>query len=200
MHEVLNRNTFLLRHPLRFFDTYRNDYDIYDKETAQLVMKSSERLVKILGVSLRGGAGRIGAPFNITVSTPEGEQVIRVKRHFAIFRSIIYIFDENDQLVGGFRPYSFPTVAHFNVLDVNDKVVFRVKRKWFGSKMLFIAGRVELARLKRVWKGLFSHLKRTSDDYVLQISESVASDNPVRQLILAVVVCLRGISTNMFYT
>ena len=200
MHEVLGKNRFLIRHEVHFFDAVLNNYDIYDNRTGQLVMQSHEELVSIMGVKLRGLKEQSMEPFNITVTTPDGEQVIRVKRHFSLRRGDIYIFDENDQLVGGFRPYSFWTAAHFKVLDVNDMVVFWVKRKWFGPKMLFVAGKTELARLDRVWRGVVKYFLRISGDYILQISESVSPDDTVRQLILAVVVCMRGISTNPFYT
>jgi hypothetical protein len=178
----------------------RNNFKIYDSDTSEFIMQSQEELVKIMGLEFRGVLKEQSMePFNITVTASDGEQVIRVKRRFSIRRGNIYIFDENDQLVGGFRPYSFWTVAHFKVLDVNDRVVFWVKRKWFGPKMLFVCGKDELARLTHVRKGKDKYIAKPSDDHILKISDSVAPNDPVRQLIFGVVVCMRGISTNPFY-
>lgn len=195
---LLNKNCFLINHPITFYDSMRNNYDIYD-ETGQLIMQSQEKLVKILGVELRGSRQRCLEPFNIKVTNYDGEQIIRVKRYFG---GKIHIFDENDELVGRFKAHGLfgSSRSNFNVLDVDGRIIFRVKRKLFGPKMLFVASKDELARLKCVWKGLLKFFIRASDDYILKISDSVTPDNPVRQLILGVVVCMRGISMSPFFT
>lgn len=197
MHEVLGKNRFLIRHKARLFDSFRNNYDIYDSDTGEFIMQSQEKLVKIMGVGFRGLRQQYMEPFNITVTAHNGEQVIRVKRYFG---GDIHIFDEYDELAGRFMMYGLFGCgrANFNVLDADDRVVFRLKRRLFGPKMLFVAAKNELGRLKCVWKGLLKHFTKASD-YVLEIQDSVTPDDPVRQLIFAVVVCMRGISMNPLF-
>ena len=102
MYEVLGKNRFLIRHKARLFDSFRNNYDIYDNDTGEFIMQSQEKLVKFMGVEFRGSRQRCLEPFNITVTRYDGEQVIRVRRYFG---GKIHIFDEYDELAGRFKAH-----------------------------------------------------------------------------------------------
>ena len=54
----------------------------------------------------------------------------------------------------------------------------------------FLSGAAELAMVTKKWSGLGKELFTSADNYVLQISEEVPPNQPVRQLILAAVLCI----------
>jgi len=47
-----------------------------------------------------------------------------------------------------------------------------------------------LAKVSKKWGGLSKELFTSADNYILQISEEVPPDQPVRQLIMAAVLCI----------
>lgn len=53
-----------------------------------------------------------------------------------------------------------------------------------------MAGDRELARVSKKWRGLGMELLTSADNYVLQLSDGVSPDSPLRQLILAAVMCI----------
>ena len=53
-----------------------------------------------------------------------------------------------------------------------------------------MAGESELAQVSKKWSGIGKELFTSADNYVLEMSDSVPTDNPVRQLILAAVMCI----------
>ena len=48
----------------------------------------------------------------------------------------------------------------------------------------------ELAHVTKKWSGIGKELFTSADNYVLEISDSVPTDNPMRQLILGAVMCI----------
>ena len=54
----------------------------------------------------------------------------------------------------------------------------------------FMKDDVELAHVTKKWAGLGKELFTSADNYVLEISDSVPPDNPIRQLIMAAVMCI----------
>ena len=53
-----------------------------------------------------------------------------------------------------------------------------------------MAGNSELAHVTKKWSGLGKEMFTSADNYVLEISEEVPADNPVRGLIMAAVMCI----------
>ena len=53
-----------------------------------------------------------------------------------------------------------------------------------------MAGETELAHVTKKWAGIGKELFTSADNYVLEISESVPTNTPARQLILAAVMCI----------
>jgi uncharacterized protein YxjI len=53
-----------------------------------------------------------------------------------------------------------------------------------------MAGNNELAKVSKKWAGLGKELFTSADNYMLEISDQVPPDNPVRQLILGAVMCI----------
>ena len=59
-----------------------------------------------------------------------------------------------------------------------------------GWDFRFMAGEKELAHVTKKWAGMGKELFTSADNYILQIADDVPPDNPVRQLIMAAVMCI----------
>lgn len=188
MHESLNRNTFLVKEQVGYFRA-GNHFDIYDPETGELILKCREEL-GIITKLLRFTDYKRLTPFNIVVTTPYDEPVLRVHRGISFFLSKVDVDDENGVRVGGFKQKFLSIGGAFNVLGPNDELLCTLKGKWTSWDFRFLAGENELARVTKKWAGIGRELFTTADNYVLQIDEDVPPDNPARLLIMASVLCI----------
>ncbi len=129
-------------------------------------------------------------PFDVTIKTPDGQQVVRVKRGVSIFLSKVTALDENDEVIGGFKQKFFSIGGKFDVLDKDEKPVCTLKGKWTGWDFRFMAEEKELAHVTKKWAGLGKELFTSADNYILEIAEDVPKDHVVRGLIMAAVMCI----------
>lgn len=129
-------------------------------------------------------------PFDIQIRTPGGQQVLRITRGVSLFLSKVQVFDENDRFIGGFKQKFFSVGGAFTVLDATEMPLCQLKGKWTGWDFRFMSGESELAHVTKKWTGIGKEFFTSADNYVLQISENVPADSPVRQLILAAVMCI----------
>lgn len=189
MHTVLSRNIYLVKEHVGMFKA-ANNYDIYDPDTEAVIMECREDHLGIFTKILRFTDYKRMTPFDIQIRTPEGHQVIRVKRGISLFLSKVQVLDENDRVIGMFKQKFFSFGGAFTVLDANEKSVCQLKGKWTGWDFKFFAGETELAHVTKKWAGIGKELFTSADNYVLQISDSVPTDNVARQLILAAVMCI----------
>jgi uncharacterized protein YxjI len=189
MHEALEKNVFLVKEHVGMFKA-ANNYDIHDPQTGDIVMECREERLGILTKLLRFSDYKRMTPFDIQIRTPEGTPLLRVTRGISVFLSKVKFLDEHDQVIGGFKQKLFSIGGSFNVLDANDKPICLLKGKWTGWDFRFMAGEAELAHVTKKWAGIGKELFTSADNYVLEISESVPTDNVARQLILAAVMCI----------
>ena len=189
MNKILNRNIYLVKEHVGMFKA-ANNYDIYDPDTGAVIMECREEHLGILTKILRFTDYKRMTPFDIKIRTPEGQQVVRVKRGISLFLSKVQVLDENDCVIGGFKQKLFSIGGAFTVLNANDTPVCQLKGKWTGWDFRFLAGETELAHVMKKWAGIGKELFTSADNYVLQISDSVPADNVARQLILAAVMCI----------
>jgi uncharacterized protein YxjI len=189
MPEVLNRNVYLVKEHVGLFKA-ANNYDIYDPEGGDIIMECREERLGIFTKLLRFSDYKRMTPFDIQIRTPDGQQIVRVKRGVSLFLSKVQVLDENDQVIGGFKQKMFSIGGSFKVLDPSDNEICMLKGKWTGWDFRFLAGENELAHVTKKWAGIGKELFTSADNYVLEISESVPADNVVRQLILAAVMCI----------
>ena len=189
MHEVLSKNVFLVKEHVGLFKA-ANNYDIYDPETGQIVMECREEKLGLITKLLRFSDWKRMTPFNITIRTPDGQQIVRVTRGVSIFLSKVAVHNESDQVIGGFKQKLFSIGGSFDVLDTSDQPVCTLKGKWTGWDFRFMAGDSELAHVTKKWAGLGKEMFTSADNYVLEVSEHVPPDSAVRQLILAAVMCI----------
>ena len=189
MHEVLSRNVYLVKEHVGMFKA-ANNYDIHDPDTGAVIMECREERLGILTKLLRFTDFKRMTPFDIQVRTPEGRQVVRVKRGISLFLSKVQVLDESDRVIGGFKQKLFSIGGAFTVLDASETPVCQLKGKWTGWDFRFLAGETELAHVTKKWAGIGKELFTSADNYVLQISDNVPTDNVARQLILAAVMCI----------
>jgi uncharacterized protein YxjI len=189
MHNCLDQKLFLVKEHVGLFKA-ANNYDIYDPQNGQIVMHCREPNLGRITRILRFTEYKRRTPFDVHVTTPEGDPVLRATRGVTFLRSIVSVHDEQDQVIGRFRQKIFSIGGAFSVLDENDNVLCQLKGKWTGWDFRFEAGNRELAHVTKKWAGLGKELFTSADNYVLQIADVVPPGNPVRQLILAAVLCI----------
>ena len=189
MNEILSQNIFLVKEHTGIFKA-ANNYDIHDPNTGQIIMECREESLGFFTKMLRFTDFKRMTPFDILIRTPDGRQVVRVKRGGSLFLSKVEVFDANNQYIGGFKQKFFSIGGAFTVLDANEQPVCVLKGKWTGWDFRFLSGEAELAHVTKKWAGLGKEMFTSADNYVLEIFETVPADNAARQLILAAVMCI----------
>ena len=187
--DVVNRNLFLVKEHVGLFKAASN-FDVYDPQTSQLIMECREDNLGILTKLFRFTDYKRLTPFDIQVRTPDGAQVVRVERGFTLFLSRVRVYDQNDELIGGFKQKFFSIGGKFDVLDRNDQPVCTLKGNWVGWDFRFVLGDQELAQVTKKWAGLGKELFTSADNYMLSVSPSVPPGSALRRLILAAVMCI----------
>ncbi len=189
MHPVLNHNVYLVKEHLGIFKA-ANNYDIFDPNTGQQLMQCREEQLGFFTKLLRFTDYKRMTPFHVEVKTPAGEPVVEVKRGVSIFLSRVNVLDDQGMPVGGFKQKLFSIGGAFDVLDDQDQPLCTLKGKWTGWDFRFMAGDTEYAHVSKKWGGIGKELFTSADNYVLEISEHVPADHPVRELIMAAVMCI----------
>jgi len=189
MSNLLSRNIFLVKEHVGMFKA-ANNYDIYDPDGGNIIMECREENLGFFTKLLRFTDYKRMTPFDVQIKTPEGKQVVRVKRGISLFLSKVQVFDEDDQLIGMFKQKFLSIGGAFTVFDDSENPVCQLKGKWTGWDFKFLAGDNELAHVTKKWAGIGKELFTSADNYVLEISETVPADSTARQLILAAVMCI----------
>lgn len=189
MHEVMQRNLFLVKEHVGMFKA-ANNFDIFDPESGQLLMECREPHLGGFTKLLRFTEYKRYTPFDIRVTAADGTPIVRITRGVAFIRSRVRVLDADDVHIGGFKQRIFSLGGAFDVLDPNDEVMCSLKGKWTGWEFKFLAGDEEFARVTKKWAGVGKELFTSADNYILQITESVPADHRIRELILAAVMCI----------
>lgn len=189
MHTVLRHNLFFVKEQVGMFKA-ANNYDIYDPNTNQKIIECREPNLGIFTKIFRFTDYKRMTPFNVEVRTPEGQNILSVKRGFSIFDSRVEVFDETDKLVGTFKRKHFSFGGKFDVLDVQGNTICTLQGKWTSWDFRFMQGEKELANVSKKWSGLGKELFTSADNYMLTIDGSVASNDTSRVLIMAAVLCI----------
>lgn len=167
-----------------------NSYDIFDPESNQKIIECREPNLGFFTKLFRFTDYKRMTPFHVEVRTPEGGNILSVKRAFSIFHSSVQVFDETDKLVGTFKQKLFSIGGKFDVLDTQDKVICTLKGKWTSWDFRFLQGETELANVTKKWSGVGKELFTSADNYMLTINHSVSATDPARILIMAAVICI----------
>ncbi len=189
MNDVLSKNIYLVKEHLGILKA-ANNYNIHDPDTGIILLECREEHLGPLTKILRFTDYKRMTPFDIQIRTPGGQQVLRITRGVSLFLSKVQVFDENDRFIGGFKQKFCSVGGAFTVLDATEMPLCQLKGKWTGWDFRFMSGESELAHVTKKWTGIGKEFFTSADNYVLQISENVPADSPVRQLILAAVMCI----------
>ncbi len=190
MHELLNRNLFFVKEHTGIFKA-ANNYDILDPDTSQVIMHCREDSLGFFTKLARFSDYKRMTPFDVHIRTPEGTPIVRVSRGISIFLSNVNVMDENNQRIGGFKQKFFSIGGKFTVLGAEDQPMCELKGKWSGWDFRFNStDGQELAHVTKKWAGAGKELFTSADNYMLEISASVPSNDPIRPLILASVMCI----------
>ena len=189
MNDILNRNNFFVKEHTGIFKA-ANNFDILDPSTQQLILTCREEQLGGLTKMLRFTEYKRMTPFHVEIKTPEGKKVISVKRGISIFLSTVEVLDENDRIIGYFKQKFFTIGGKFDVLDVNNQVLCTLRGKWTSWDFRFMQGETELAHVSKKWAGIGKELFTTADNYMLEIKPNVPPGSPVRQMIMAAVLCI----------
>jgi len=189
MHELLSKNLFLVKEHVGMFKA-ANNYDVYDPETGSVIMECREPKLGRVTQLLRFTDLKQNTPFDIHLTDTSGRPILRITRGVSILLSRVSVLDADDVEVGGFKQKLFSVGGAFDVLDQNESVLCSLRGKWTGWEFKFLAGDTEFARVTKKWAGVGKELFTSADNYVLEISDSVAPDSRLRILILAAVLCI----------
>ncbi len=189
MHPALERDLFLIKEHVGVFKA-ANNFDIIDPETGQPVLYCREPNLGIFTKLLRFTDYKRYTPFEIQIQDLSGRPIVTVKRGISMFLSNVEVFDQTNTKIGAFKQKLFSFGGAFSVLSPTDEPLCQLKGKWTSWEFSFLAGENELAKVSKKWAGLGKELFTSADNYVLQISQEVPHDQPVRQLIIAAVLCI----------
>lgn len=189
MHPVLNRNQFLVKEHVGMFKAASN-YDVHDPATGEVIITCRELRLGGLTKMLRFTDYKRMTPFLLDIDAVDGTQLLTVQRGISVFLSNVNVLDESQNRIGGFKQKMFSIGGKFDVMGESDQVMCSLKGKWTSWDFRFLAGDKELARVTKKWSGLGKELFTSADNYMLEISDVVPQDNPLRQLILASVFCI----------
>jgi len=189
MHPILNNNQFFVKEHTGIFKA-ANNFDVLNPETKELMLTCREENLGGLTKLLRFSDYKRMTPFHLDIKTPTGQKVVTVKRGIAFILSTVEVLDENDKIVGYFKQKFFSIGGKFDVLDANNQVLCTLQGKWTSWDFKFMQGNVELAHVSKKWAGLGKELFTSADNYMLEIKPIVAANAPVRQMILAAVMCI----------
>ena len=189
MHPIFNKRLFFVKEHVGVFKA-SNNYDIYDPETQEMILECREPNLGFFTKMFRFTDYKRMTPFEVVISTPEGEKLITVKRGVSFWLSTVKVFDEKDQLIWKFKLQFYSIGGKFNVLDQNDTVDCTLKGKWTSWDFKFIKENHEFAHVSKQWAGLGKEMFTSADNYMLEINDSVPHNNRLRMLIMAAVMCI----------
>ena len=168
MHPALHQNLFLVKEHVGMFKASSN-YDVYDPESGEILLHCREPKLGFFTKLLRFTDYKTLTPFEVAITTPDGDPVLTVKRGIAIFLSKVDVLDHDGELIGGFKQKLFSIGGAFKVLNQNGDEMCDLKGKWTSWEFQFMHDGVELAKVTKKWTGLGKELFTSADNYVLQI-------------------------------
>lgn len=189
MHAALRNNLFFIKEHVGIFKA-ANNYDIFDPHSQQKILECREPDLGFFSKLLRFTDYKRFTPFNVVMSTPEGQKVLSVRRGVSIFLSKVEVLDESDRVVGFFKQKFFSIGGKFDVLDAQEQVACTLKGKWTSWDFRFVQGSAELAAVSKKWAGLGKELFTSADNYMLSIDPGVPANDQRRLLIVAAVMCI----------
>ncbi|WP_445455206.1 LURP-one-related family protein [Flavobacterium sp. HNIBRBA15423] len=189
MNPILSKNTFLVKEHVGMFKA-SNNFDIFNPESGSVMMTCREPNLGFFTKIFRFTDYKRMTPFHIVISDNQGKKILSIKRGVTFFKSDVEVFDEGDRLIGVFKQKFFSFGGKFEMHDNQDKHLCTLQGKWTGWDFKFIQHGKEIATVSKKWSGIGKELFTSADNYVLNINESIPSDDKLRPLILSAVMCI----------
>ncbi len=189
MNPVLQKNLFFVKEHIGYFKAAKN-YDIFDPETGEMILICREPTLGFFTKVARFTEFRTASPFDVHVTTPDGDPVVRIKRGINLYRSRVNVLDETDEQIGTFQQKLMSIGGAFQVLGADGAPLCNLQGSWTGFQYQFVHSGQVLAEVDKKWTGLGKEMFTSADNYVLRISEIVPPDNPIRLLIMGAVFCI----------
>lgn len=190
MNAVLNKNLFLVKEHVAMFKA-ANSFDIFDPESNEIIMNCREENLGFFTKIFRFTDYKRMTPFNIDIKTPSGQKILTVRRGVSFFLSKVEVLDENGMVIGKFKQKFLSIGGKFEVFDASDRALCMLKGKWTSWDFKFVShDNKEFATVTKKWAGFGKEFFTSADNYVLQINNEVPENHPLRQLILAAVMCI----------
>ena len=189
MHSILQYNEFLVKEHVGMFKA-ANNFDIFDPHTGQKIMECREPNLGVFAKMFRFSDYKRYTPFELVITTTDGQPVITVKRGVSIFLSKVEVLDEHGRCIGYFKQKLFSLGGAFTVLDAQENPVCTLKGKWTGWNFKFSKGDFVMAEVSKKWAGAGKELFTSAGDYMLAITPQVSASDATRSLILAAVMCI----------
>ncbi|MCA9029700.1 MAG: hypothetical protein KDA66_02765 [Planctomycetaceae bacterium] len=167
-----------------------NDYSVVDPDTGEEILHGHEPNVGFFTKMLRFTWFKRMPPFDMHITTPDGDPVLYITRGISLFLSNVDVLDENDEHIGGFNQKLFSVVNAFNVSGDEDKTLCSLHGKWAEWEFQLEKNGVTYATITRTWTGIDKQRFTSADDYILDISDEVPKDHPLRMLIVGAVFCI----------
>ena len=114
MNPVFNRNLFFVKEHYGMFKA-ANNYDILDPKTQEVILHCREDNMSFLTKMLRFSDYKRMSPFEITISLPDGQRLLTVKRGWTFWRSVVEVLDAKGDVVGTFRQRMMSIGGKFDI-------------------------------------------------------------------------------------
>ncbi|BDD01155.1 phospholipid scramblase-related protein [Persicobacter psychrovividus] len=189
LNSVTDLNAFFVKEHVGMFKA-ANNYDILHPETQEILMTCREENLGIFTKIFRFTDYKRATPFNIELKDQQGRKILTIKRGISIFLSHVEVFDEKDQLIGYFKQKFFSIGGKFNLYNPQGEELCQLKGKWTSWDFRFVHGEKEFAHISKKWAGMAKELFTTADNYVLEISDQIPAQHPLRKMIIAAVMCI----------
>lgn len=189
MSTVLTRNTFFVKeHPAVF--KAAKFYDIYNPDSGEMIMTCREQNLSLITKFFRFSDARRMTPFHLQVEDNRGNRVVSVKRGVSLFVSTVEVFDGKDVLIGRFKQKFFSIGGRFELFDAQDNHVLTLQGKFTSWEFKLLREGIEFATISKQWAGLARELFTSADNYMIQISDRIPPESPLRPLIIAAAMCI----------
>ena len=190
MDSILEKNLYLFKEHIGLFKAH-NNYDIYDPKSKEIILHCREKNLNIFYKTIRTikSSLKMFTPFEIEITHLNGQKVLKVKKNLSLIAKV-EIFDENNNMVGYFKPKVWTFSNTFEIYNEKDKLLCKCTGKILGWNFKFLKGEEELGLVTKKWAGIGKEIFTSADNYILEIKNKVEKDSPLRLLILAAVICI----------
>ena len=190
MDSILEKNLYLFKEHIGLFKAH-NNYDIYDPKSKEIILHCREKNLNIFYRIIRTikSSLKMFTPFEIEITHLNGQKVLKVKKNLSLIGKV-EIFDENNNMVGYFKPKVWTFSNTFEIYNEKDKLLCKCTGKILGWNFKFLKGENELGLVTKKWAGIGKEIFTSADNYILEIKNKVEKDSPLRLLILAAVICI----------